>query len=75
LAESDQVRIFGIGNPATTEHQLVAKIAEMRDRPAERGAPQSQEDTEDLKTASALGLPAFGGGHVDRRTHVWITPG
>jgi hypothetical protein len=40
LAERHQVGIAGLVDPAPAHHEGVAEIAEMRDRPAERGEPE-----------------------------------
>ena len=49
LAERDQIGIARVVDPAPAHDQLVAKIAEIRDRPAERGEPELQECQEHLE--------------------------
>ena len=65
LAQRHQVRIGGLVEPMTAGHELLPEVAEMGDRPAERGEPQPQERDEHFdRVALAGGRRRCGGGHV-----------
>lgn len=48
LAQGDQVRIGRLAQPAAAQHQLVAKVAEVGERVAERGQPELEKGAEDF---------------------------
>jgi hypothetical protein len=56
LAQRDQIGVSTLAEPAPAGDELVAEIAEMRDRAAERGQAQAQEDQEQIP--EALTTPA-----------------
>ena len=66
LAERDEVGVGALVEPAAPHDELVAEIAEVRDRPAERGEAQAQRGAEDLEQgrviASSVDSRAFAGG-------------
>ena len=53
LAERDQVGVALVVEPAPPVHELLAEIAEMRDRSAEGGQPEPKERGQDFTPASA----------------------
>jgi hypothetical protein len=66
LAERDQVGVALVVEPAPPAHELLAEIAEMRDRSAEARQPEPKEHGEDFERASA-GTPICGGDVLARR--------
>jgi hypothetical protein len=49
LTESDQIDVACIVDPLAPHHQLVAIIAEVRDRASERREAEFQEDAKNLR--------------------------
>ena len=73
LAQRHQVRIGGLVEPMTAGHEFLPEVAEMGDRPAERGQPQPQERDEHFeRVALAGGRRRFGGGHVGHDWAGWL---
>ena len=71
LAQRDEVGIGALVEPAPALDELGAEVAEMRDRPAEAGQPQSQEGCEHLGGGAARGrLPDGGRGMLADVPHV-----
>src|SRR5262249_55472397 len=52
LAERDEIDIGALVEPAAALDELGVKIAEMRDRPAERGQAELEKDREHLRPAA-----------------------
>ena len=55
LAERHEVGIARLVDPAPAQHELVAEVAEMRDRAAERGQPELEEGAEHLARRAGRG--------------------
>ena len=57
LTERDEIRVRVLGEPLPLAHVLVAEVAEVRDRPAERGEAEARRHPEHLEHR-ALRAPA-----------------
>src|SRR6516165_3407707 len=67
LAERDQIGVALVVEPAPPVHELLAEIAEMRDRSAEGGQPEPQERGQDFTPVS--GRPRVSGSGFLARRH------
>ncbi|GMV55002.1 MAG: hypothetical protein AMXMBFR6_08070 [Betaproteobacteria bacterium] len=76
LAQRNQVGITRFVEPASTNDEFVAEIAEVRDRPTKRGQTQPQKDQEN--PPDALRVVASGGGRrsngqgLDGSVFAWV---
>ncbi|MNL47749.1 hypothetical protein D3C87_1705520 [compost metagenome] len=54
LAQCNQIRVAAFAQPAPSRDELIAKVAQVRNRAAERGQPEAQEDQKHRPRTAAV---------------------